>query len=144
MTHVSNLWKLTVKHHRYYQKECTINKSLRLLAAIKAGQGPRSASINAAQTGLPAHSGLALALARQQSWSPRCSRLYWENKTVPNSWTPPVLTSPIPYQCRQPTLPNYCAASPSSISRKTPSTICTTALSFLQTRTGSLPFLAVL
>lgn len=48
MTHVNNLWKLTVKHHRYYQKECIINKSLRFLVAIKAGYG-----VQAGAPGLP-------------------------------------------------------------------------------------------
>lgn len=148
MIHVSNLWKLTV-NHREYQKECTINKSLRFLAAIKAGH-----SVPAQAPGLP-----QFMLHKQVSLHTPVLGWLWQGSKASlqdaKGYTGKTKQFPILghhwFWLHQllPSVgdlvfPNSCAASPSSISRKIPLTACATASLFLQTRAGSLYFLAVL
>ena len=76
MTHASNLWKLTVKHHRCYQNECMSHKPFSKISCGRKGRTwchctrPGSAVVNTAQARFLAHSGPASS--RQQSQSPRC------------------------------------------------------------------------
>lgn len=78
MTHASNLWKITLKHHRHYQNEGMNHKPF---TKVSYGREGRTCSCSAAVSTAQAHFHVKGAKQVPMAATPK---LHKQNEAVPN------------------------------------------------------------